>query len=280
MYNVAIKATLCGVVCAVMAACSGKSADSEAASQLLAEADTMIVTGDFAGALATLDTLKSLYPREVDVQRAALRMRPIAMEGLTINQIEETDRNQAYLTHIADSLMTYFTKVHNPDLGDDYDYYVVKECKGRNFFERTGVEGRVSPSGEFYIISSLTGRPVKHTSISVVSGSSEATTSTVAYDDELNYRSGGTETITFTGAQTDTIGQFLCNNPSGKITLRFNGKKSVSVPLSKDDRMSLIRGFELGRAMSEGRKADSQRRLLEQQLALARDQIARTTNVD
>ncbi|MDE7396235.1 MAG: tetratricopeptide repeat protein, partial [Muribaculum sp.] len=215
MYNAVSKIFLIAFVAMQVVSCSKSNPDTEAAGRLVSLADTLIATGNYEEALSTLDTLKARYPREIDAQRAGLRMRPLAIQGLTINQIEETDRRQAYLAHVTDSLKNYFTLVHDAALGDDYDYYVVKECKGRNFFERTGVEGRVSPSGEFYIISSLNGRPVKHTSISVTAAGGEATTGTVTYDGELNYRSGGTETITFTGAQTDTIGQFLCNNPSG-----------------------------------------------------------------
>jgi hypothetical protein len=261
-----------------MASCSGFSHDKAEAQQLLAQADTLVSTGSFEEALAMLDTLKARYPKEIETQRAAMQMRPLAIQGLTVNQIEETDREQAYLKHVADSLLTYFTKVHDSELGDDYDYYITRECRGRNIFERTGVEGRVSPDGEFYIISSLKDFKIKHTAVSVFSHGIEASTQNVAYDGELNYRSAsGSETITFTGAQVDSIGQFLCQCDSNNIDLCFKGVRKVYVPLNSKDRLSLIRGYELSRAMSDGRKADARRRLLEQQLALARDQIARTS---
>ncbi|WP_305239936.1 hypothetical protein [uncultured Muribaculum sp.] len=88
------------------------------------------------------------------------------------------------------------------------------------------------------------------------------------YDGDRNYRSGGTEMITFVGAECDTLGQFLTDNRGAATTLIFNGAKSYSTPLSKLDRKSIEQTYEM---------ANLKRDFLDRQLQVARDQIARTT---
>ena len=260
----------------ILSGCSGKS-NLDLAQQLLQQADTAISTANYNYALEILDTLKAKYPEEIAVQRTAINMRPRAIEGITIRQLEQTDSLQALYAHLTDSLKSYFTIHHNKELGSDYDYYIIKQLDNADIFGKTGIQGRVSPSGEFSIISSLTAKPVRHTRISISAPDGETVESApVAYDGERNYRSSGTETITFIATECDTIGQYLSTAPQ-QLKLNFIGDKTYTMPLSKIERRSVELAWQLAYCINRNNKLAQQRQLYERQLALARDQIARTT---
>ncbi|MCM1021512.1 MAG: hypothetical protein NC343_04360 [Muribaculum sp.] len=268
-------ATICAA--SMLFGCSGKS-NSDLAMELLQQADTAIAIADYNYALQLLDTLKAKYPEEINIQRCAMHMRPMAIEGVSISQLEETDSLQALYAFKTDSLMSYFKLVHDAELGADYDYYIAKELKNAEIFGKTGLQGRVSPSGEFTLISSLTGPGVKHTKITLSAADGQTVeTATIAYDGERNYRSSGTESITFIQAECDTIGQFLVEHPQQKMKLNFVGSKSYSMALPLPDRRSIELAWQLAECINKKNKLAQQRQLLERQLALARDQIARTS---
>lgn len=275
MCNVVNKAvTAAAALALVMTACNGKNAEKESAESLVATADSALNAGDYRLAIELLDTLQSKYPAQVESQRKGMHLRPLAMEKMAVAEMQMTDSLQAYYAHLQDSLMNYFTFVNNPELVEGY--YVIKESANSNLFNRTGVEARVSPDGGFYLISSLNARQVRHTSISLKGSAGEVSTSEVAYDGDRNYRSGGTEMITFIGAECDTLGHFLTANPDKKVTLTFKGASNYSTPLSANDNRSITLAYQLGKAMEQSRSLSSKRDFLDRQLLLARDQAART----
>ncbi len=268
-------ATFCAAT--IFFGCSGKS-QTEAAMHILQQADTAIATADYNYALQLLDTLKAKYPQEIAIQRQAMHMRPMAIEGISIRQLEQTDSLQALYSYKTDSLLSYFTLVHNPELGSDYDYYILSKQKNNDIFEKTGIQGRVSPSGEFTIISSLSGPKVKHTAISLTApDGSSVKSADVSYDGERNYRSGTSETITFIDNECDTIGQYLAQNSDRNLKLNYIGSKTHTTALSQADRQSVEEAWKLAYCMTQKNKLANQRMLYERQLALARDQIARTS---
>lgn len=269
-------AAVCLSVMAITA-CGNGNAEEVKAESMLACADSAYSAENYQEAIDLIDTLAKAYPRQTDVQRRAMALRPQIVEALTIDQIEENDKERAYTDYRRDSLMKYFVRVHRPELGSDYDYYVIKEMERSNLFSRTGVEGRVDPDGQLIVMSSLISSPVKHTSISLTGSAGEVRSAEVAYDGERNYRSSGTEMITFMDAECDTLGQWLSetagNNP---VKLVFNGTRAYSVSLSSNDRKSVKSAWELSHAVRNLRKLKVERDMLERKLQLARDQAART----
>ncbi|MCM1503605.1 MAG: hypothetical protein NC127_00205 [Muribaculum sp.] len=283
MYNVASKPIIAGIIAATLClgGCSSKSAERIGAEQLVASADSAIKVHNYDEALTLLDTLKAKYPAEIEMQRQGMHLRPQAIEGQTIRELQTTDSLRAYYEYVADSLKQYFSLVHNPELGEDYDYYVIREYKNSNLFNRTGIEARVEPSGELRLISSLVGHPaVKHTKIALVQknqGSFKVESAEVPYDGERNYRSGSTEMITFIGAECDTLGSYLVNGAPKDVMLTFRGAKVHSLPLSKNDRKSLELSYKFAQATAKHRNAVKRLDFLNKQLMIARDQAARTS---
>ncbi len=282
MYNVASKPIIAGLIASALClgGCSSKSAERIGAEQLVASADSALKVQNYDEAMAILDSLKAKYPQEIEMQRQGMHLRPQVIEGQTIRQLQTADSLRAYYEYVADSLKQYFTLVHNPELGEDYDYYVIKEYKNSNLFNRTGIEARVEPSGELRLISSLVGHPaVKHTQIALApkgQGSFKVESAEVPYDGERNYRSGATEMITFTGAECDTLGHYLVTEAPKDVMLVFRGAKVHSMPLSKNDRKSLEMSYRFAQATAMHRKQALKIDYLNKQLMIARDQAART----
>lgn len=274
MYNVVNKSIIVAATCfTLLSACGGSSSKNEANS-LVASADSAIKAGDYTYAIELLDTLQSRYPSELDARRKGLALRPAAIEGITINELQLTDSLQAFYSYEQDSLMQYFTFVNNPELVEGY--YVIKELAQSTLFSRTGIEARVSPDGEFYVISSLTAKPVKHTSVTLKDASGSASTAAVAYDGDRNYRSGGTEMITFLGAECDTLGRFLSNSSDKNVTITFNGDSNYTCRLEANDGKSVALAYRMADAIASVKKLAAKKEFLDRQLMLARDQKARS----
>lgn len=154
--------------------------------------------------------------------------------------------------------------------------YIVAKKANKALFETTGIQARITTDGEFYVISSLVGMPIKHTSVSFICGNNEVSTLTAEYDGDRNCRSGSTEMITFINTECDTLGVFARANAGKSITLRFNGSKSKNVKISKEDINTFAMTHEYASVISDLKSAFRYKEFLDQQLLLARDQIART----
>ncbi len=272
MYNAASKLIAISTILLAASCGGGKSANE--ADILVNQADSAVAAGDFALATEILDTLKSKYPSEIKAQRAGMNIKARANEGMIKEELQSTDSLEAVYAHRRDSLKEYFTFVDNPELVEGF--YVIKEYKSSTLFSRSGLEARVAPDGQFYMISSLAGNPVKHTSITVSSDGESASSASVAYDGDRNYRSGDTEMITFISSECDSIGKLMSKNPGKPAKIIFSGSRSSSMPLSRNDVKSIALAYDYSEAILMSKRLAAKKELLDKQLMLARDQAART----
>ncbi len=274
MFNAVNKLTLCALVAATLAACgSSGSKDTESAAKLVADAENAIENHKYAEAIELLDTLQVRYPKEVEIQRKAMNVRPLAIEGLTISEMEQTDSLLAVASWQVDSLAPLFKTIADEKLVEPYR--VIKSATG-DLFSTTGIESRLTQAGEFYMISSLNGNPVKHTSVSLSSQAERATTDNIPYDDAINYRSGNSEMITFTSTRCDTLGRFAIAHDNVKLTLTFHGKRDYSMTLYPKAVHSIADTYRMADAISRKNTLMKRQELLRAKLQLARDQRART----
>lgn len=272
MYNAASKLIAISTILLAASCGGGKSANE--ADILVNQADSAVAAGNFALATEILDTLKSKYPSEIKAQRAGMNIKARANEGMIKKELQSTDSLEAVYAHRRDSLKEYFTFVDNPELVEGF--YVIKEYKSSTLFSRSGLEARVAPDGQFYMISSLAGNPVKHTSITVSSDGESASSASVAYDGDRNYRSGDTEMITFISSECDSIGKLMSKNPGKPAKIIFSGSRSSSMPLSRNDVKSIALAYDYSEAILMSKRLAAKKELLDKQLMLARDQAART----
>ncbi len=259
-------------VIAAMASCSG-SGDKEKAEDLLAQAETAVKEADYQRAILLTDSIKRAYPKEIDTRRRALHVASTATEGLTLRQLETADSILAVTGVRGDSLSRLVKFVSNPIEG----YYTGASVNPSAFHGTTGIQARVSPGGDFYIISSIpVAKGVKSTSVAVSCDGESIATSTVPHDGERNDRSLGAEIITFMGVECEDLGRFIADNRDRQLTLTFNGAKSVSVPLPKDQAEEVATLYDYASTLREAKLAAIEKERLTRALDLARSQSART----
>lgn len=87
MYNAVTKIILIFVAFLVVS-CS--DSDKQNAEKLLVDAEAYIIAEDYASALKLLDSIDVVYPSQVEVRRKAMHIRPKAIEGTTLKELEKT----------------------------------------------------------------------------------------------------------------------------------------------------------------------------------------------
>lgn len=273
MYNEAIKhigKILLISVPLFLASCG--SSETDKAKALLEEAQTAYKAGDYSLSLELTDSLKKAFPREIEVRRDAMHLTAVATEGKLLRELETADSISAVLGAMGDSLQQYVKFVNNPIEG----YYIAKGADPMSFTGKTGLQARMTPNGDFYLMSSLKGKSLKSTSITVTANGKEATTATVAYDGERNDRSMGAEVITFMGAECDTVGKFVSENVGSPMVLTFNGQSSYSQPLTTAQAEEIAQLYEYATTIRKFKLATLEKERLTKSLDLARSQAART----
>lgn len=246
--------------------------DTQKAQALLDNARDAYENKNYATSLLLIDSIKNAYPREFDIRREALHLSTLATEAQTLRQLESADSLTAVLGALGDSLQRNIKFVSNPIEG----YYVAKSVNPTSFTGSTGIQARMTPDGDFYIMSSLKAKPVKSTSVTVSANGKEARTATVNYDGERNDRSMGAEIITFMGVECDTVGKFIYENIHTPMTLTFNGSGSYSQALTPKEAVEIATLYEYATTIRQFKLASLEKERLTRALDLARSQAART----
>lgn len=257
--------------CLLLFSCSGNS-DSDKANALLAEAEQACETGRYELAVTLCDSLKTAYPQEIEARRKSLHIMSLANEGMAVKRLEKADSILAVTGVRGDSLKRLLRWVNNPVEG----YYVAQNEPSGTVSATDGLHARVTPEGDFYIISSLKAPAVKSTSVTVSCGGEQASTSTVAYDGERNDRSMGAEVITFLGVECEELGKFVASHADLPVTLTFSGDKSHSISLPKQQAEAIRTLYEYAATVRDAKVAMVEKSKLERTVETARSQAART----
>lgn len=267
------------VTCVVIGGCSS-SKEREAAANMLEEARVCLDGGRYGDALAIVDSLPVLYPGETDARRSAMMLRPLIIEHATMCEIEQCDSLITSARERYRQAKEAMKKVENPELVEGY--WVAVKGSGQPLMDRTGIEARVSDDGEFYVVSEVNAAGnLHHSSITLSLPSGEnASSGMVPYDGELNYRLNGSETVTFSWENVDSLGRFAVSHSGEAMTLTFCGDNGASkkIKLSPDEVSAIASAYEMASAQREGKNLMASRQLLERKLALARDQQKRMEN--
>ncbi|MDE6581128.1 MAG: hypothetical protein K2K47_01190 [Duncaniella sp.] len=270
MFNAATK-TIAGAALAVLVACSGDS-EKKLAQDLYDQAAEAVETARYSSAVILLDSLKSTYPRQIEIRRRALHLTARANEGLALKHLEIADSNLAAISAETEAMKDRIKMVENPV----ENYYVAAATKPGNFIGTDGLQARLSPEGHLYLISSLGSRKIKSTSVAVECTGERAVTATVAHDGERNDRSMGAEVITFMGAECDSVANFIASHEGEPITLTFIGDKSYSMKLPAGQAEEIATLTRYATLLRRGRAALIEKEKQQRILDTARSQAART----
>lgn len=273
MSNVTTK-ILAGILPALMlASCSGKS-DNEKAQLLYDEADQAVEANDYNSATILIDSINKAYPKAIDVRRKSLHLQARVNEGLALSRLESADSLAAVLQAEIDSMSSGLELIKNPV----ENYYVAKGVNPAKFIGTDGIQARMSPEGDLYLISSLGSRKVESTSITVGCNGEEATTAVVEYDGERNDRSMGAEVITFMGLECDSVVRFIADHAGEKMQLNFNGKTSYRMNLPEQMAENIASLTRYATKVRELKSALVNKERQKKILDTARSQAARTYN--
>lgn len=274
MYNAVTKGLMAILLSLSIAGCSG---DHDAAEALRSQAIAAIEASDPAGALILLDSLDRAYPAEVKTRRAAMSLRPKAIELQTLRELEVNDSLTVQAQLVAESMKDLVT--FRQGSGGVDGYYVAASAADAVPSSAEGLYPRMTPEGAFYIISSAR-KGTRSTAVALsATGEGEARTPAVAHDGERNDRSLSAELITFLPAESDTIGSYAFEHAdaSNPLNLTFYGEgqpRTITLPPSQ--LRALAELYAASKVYSRLRILNIQKNKLEQQLMLSRSQQART----
>ncbi|MCH5246455.1 MAG: hypothetical protein J1E84_08315 [Muribaculaceae bacterium] len=275
MFNAPIKTKvyLTAMIAATifMSSCNGDKQYNDEADALIQQARDAINHQQYSLAASLLDSVDNAYPKAIDARREGMHLMTRAKEGLTIEEIRIADSLSVVYQIQGDSLARMLQRVSNP-----IENYFVGPGQNVDVHSASGLYGRLMPDGTLYMISSLVGRKAGHTSVTVSTGGNSATTATIAYDGEQNERSNGAEIINYTGAECDTIANFIALAPDATYTLTFNGTNSVSMTLPDGQKRAISIIAQYRRALRDFKRESFRKHSLEQRLEVIRSQMART----
>lgn len=266
-------------VATTMVACGGSDENPDAVA-LYDSAKTSFEANNPQQAISIIDSLQSLYPKEISLQRKAMYLRTLADSVMLDIETVKLDS-----TIIADSiayinLKPKFDFVKEPDMVEGY--YRLKSLKGSPLYERTGIEPRVDESGNMVITTCLFGVPAKHTAISVSCSAGEASTEAVPYDEALNYRyqaeGGSCEMVTFNYDKCTDFCKFIADNRDQTFKLTFKGNRNHTISLSKQIVNAIADTYDYSMAITSGKNATAQKLFVAKKRELNRQQIEKTKN--
>ena len=207
------------ILAGALVSCSGRKEADPQAQALYDGASEAFLARDYSRATLLLDSLQKTFPSELGLQREAMALRPKVIEQATLLKISTNDSLVATDRLCLEKLRPEMMWVKNPRMIEGY--WVSKSAYNPDFMNTTGLQGRVSEIGEFYIVSSMNPSSLHHTAVSLSDGASSVRTPDVTYDGESNYRISGSEVITFSPAQSDTIGKFAYSHADIPLTLQI-----------------------------------------------------------
>lgn len=263
--------------------CSSKSENPDARN-LLAKAENDFNSGNYASSIALLDSLQKTFPAETALQREAMAMRPKVIEAEATKALAAVDSTYNADIETLKSLKTQLKWIKTPGMIEGY--WIAPAVYRSDFMNTTGIEARVSEIGEFYIVSSVNpAGNLKHQSIGLKTSAGNARTQNVAYDGESNYRIGGAEVITFSPAQSDTIGMVArnaveANQAAGASVIFYGVKGEKSVKISPAVLKGIGKAYAYSAATIRARDLQVERERLNRTIEIARRQQQSTAAAD
>lgn len=254
--------------------------DTKLATELLANAELSFKQSNYDSTIIILDSLKSKFPRELDIQRQGLYLRTMTNEQLILAEICANDSVIQQLSEQKQRLDKQFTYVKTKDMVEGY--LVVKNTQP--LINRTGFEARIDEQGNIYIVTLVHGNSLKHTRLSVSAGDgTEAITDDIAYNGSTNYRFNdngvNNEMVTFRDKQCDSLNLYIKENSNKTLKLTFIGDKRHTITLSKSDKNMIKNSYDYSQAIINGRNAEAKKIYLDKKLEIAESQIAKSTEI-
>ncbi len=152
-------------------------------------------------------------------------------------EIDSCNDVAASLTDKIGSLLPEFRSVNKAKEVEGYTIF--QGWENRYPLQNTGLVARLNASRQLELVGVLKGGEFDRIRVTVPSGSAES--AVVAYDQALNYRRGGLNTVLFSGDEADSIAALIADNELNPITVTFlNGGKSTGTWKMPNDYAKMI----------------------------------------
>lgn len=235
--------------------CSCGNQEKEAKARLEG-AQTMFENGELFAAKNEIDSIRTLYPKEVKVLRESLGlMRRV--------EIKEAERTLAYCDSLmpirineAEELRKAFV-FEKDSVYEEVGTFIWKQQTIERNINRSYIRSGVNEKGEMYIASVYYGTsPINHTAIRLSAPDDlHAETAAIPYDGGVNYRfkdeGATTEVVTYKGeAGLDAI-NLIYNKAGERIRVEFTGGKPYVIYMADADKKALVATFDLGTVLSD-----------------------------
>ncbi len=171
-------------------------------------------------------------------------------------QLEEKQHNLPLMREEAGLILGEFTYVENPR--EVEGYYILTSARNNYPLTSTGITARLTKGESPEVIAALSGGNFSAIRLSVPSGES-VESQTVPYDQALNYRAGGLNTVAFTGGSADSLLNFAFSHPDEEMTLTYLNPGEVrKIKIAAKDRKVLESTMRLVKSRKDLRQAEAE----------------------
>lgn len=262
------------VIMLAATACGSSSSTPDAAAGLLTEAREALDSGDYRRASLLLDSIDSAYPEAIGTRSEAMKLRPRAIEGLTVDAIAEADSAIARAEREIASLQPDMVLHENREIGESY--YVPRGIdRGASFINSTGITVRVnSGTGTLYLVSSVNpGRIAQRYVVLGDDGGVSVSTDTIAAGSQANFVSGNSELLEFLPRYCTRLADFFISHDGQPFTATINGDNgSRSVKIDRRAAAAMAQAARLSKAVTIARENALERERLTRALQVAKSQ--------
>lgn len=247
MSRVFISKVIIGTLTAIFIFACGPSEPEKAASKI-SFAESLLEKGDTADALLHLDSIPILFPKAVNEAQDARELSNRIYASLMMERRVELDT----INKMINVLEKGFVK--KKEVYDRYTNYIPKRQSFNRSWDRSFIQVHLNELGEIYLSSNYYGdKWLDHTGIRVYDGKDQAKTGKVALDDVNNHRSEFMETmwerVTYKEHKSDSVIEFIANNPDRKLKAVFLGKRYYYILLEPYDMKAVKDAWELSKLL-------------------------------
>lgn len=270
------KSVICiALMAAVLTGCNG---DEKAAQTRLDNARAMYESNELFAAKNELDSIRTLYPKEIKILREGLElMRQVEMR--------EAERNIAF----CDSLMPVkLQEVEELKKGfvfekdsvyEEIGHYIWKQQTVERNVKRCYVRCGVNEKGEIYLASVyFGGRPINHTGIKLSTKDGQlAETTPIPYDGGLNYHfkdlGNTTEVVTYKAEKGIDAAKFIYDNQKERVKVDYTGGKPYTIIMADADKQAIVKTYNLATVLSDIESTNLLREKSEKKVAYLKNKL-------
>lgn len=270
------KSVICiALMAAVLTGCNG---DEKAAQTRLDNARAMYESNELFAAKNELDSIRTLYPKEIKILREGLElMRQVEMR--------EAERNIAF----CDSLMPVkLQEVEELKIGfvfekdsvyEEIGHYIWKQQTVERNVKRCYVRCGVNEKGEIYLASVyFGGRPINHTGIKLSTKDGQlAETTPIPYDGGLNYHfkdlGNTTEVVTYKAEKGIDAAKFIYDNQKERVKVDYTGGKPYTIIMADADKQAIVKTYNLATVLSDIESTNLLREKSEKKVAYLKNKL-------